>query len=152
MHARTKLICLACAAALALLAPAAAPSTAGASGAAGATSAINSVRAQYGLPALKPTTSLRSTSSGWASYMIRHDVFQHDYRPHVGRRFHVFGENIAIFFGGHGGPRTVVQAWLHSAPHRRIMLSRTFRYIGVGTATGTFQGHRARTWVARFGR
>jgi uncharacterized protein YkwD len=40
------------------------------------------------------------------------------------------GENLAWRIGCE--PGAIVSMWLHSAPHRKIMLSRSFRRIGVG--------------------
>jgi uncharacterized protein YkwD len=45
----------------------------------------------------------------------------------------MYGENLAYAVGGCDG-RTVVHMWLGSSPHRHIMLSRSFRKVGVGIA------------------
>jgi uncharacterized protein YkwD len=54
--------------------------------------------------------------------------------------------------GRPGGIGALVRAWLASPVHREIILSGVYRYIGIGWATGRFQGRRATVWVVRFGR
>lgn len=129
--------------------PAAAPSAAGATT---VTGLINQVRVSHGLRPLRPVTSLRNSSHAWAAKMIRYDFFAHASRPAVARRFHIFGENIGLTFGRRGSPRRIVRMWLHSPPHRHLIFSPTWRYIGAGSVAGRFRGRRARAWVLRFGR
>ena len=51
-----------------------------------------------------------------------------------------FGENIA--WGSHelGTPDAIVNAWMHSPPHRANILNRDFKEIGVGFSVGTPSG------------
>lgn len=46
------------------------------------------------------------------------------------------GENIAWASAGRATARTIVRGWMKSPAHRRIILTRSFRDIGMGTATG----------------
>jgi uncharacterized protein YkwD len=129
--------------------PVAAPATAGAST---VTGLINRVRMHHGLRPLRPLSALRNSSHAWARRMMSYGFFAHASRPAVARRFHIFGENIGITFG-RTSPVRIVRMWMHSPPHRTLILSGTWRYIGAGSVGGTWQGHRhARTWVLRFGR
>jgi len=41
------------------------------------------------------------------------------------------GENTAWGTSADGTPASIVQAWLHSPPHRAIMLDPRFRYTGI---------------------
>jgi uncharacterized protein YkwD len=69
-----------------------------------------------------------------------------------GRPDWAIGENLAWHTGA-ASPRTIVRAWLRSAPHRRIMLDPAFRVVGIGTAPGT-PTHRSaagKTYTADFG-
>jgi hypothetical protein len=49
------------------------------------------------------------------------------------------GENIAWGTGDLSTPRSIVQAWMNSPPHRENILDRTFRDIGLGVAVGVPQ-------------
>ncbi len=54
-------------------------------------------------------------------------------------RARVIGETIIAAPRGRAlGPRTVVRAWLHSPPHRRELLSRRFRRVGVARVRGPY--------------
>jgi uncharacterized protein YkwD len=46
---------------------------------------------------------------------------------------------------------TAVAAWLHSPPHRRVLLDQTYRLVGVGVADGTPFGMPGGTFTADFG-
>ena len=62
------------------------------------------------------------------------------------------GENIAWGTGPLGDPRSTMQAWLRSPPHRANILSRSFDQIGVGLKGGTLDGYEgAAVWVQHFG-
>jgi uncharacterized protein YkwD len=41
--------------------------------------------------------------------------------------------------------------WLRSSGHAALILNRSFRYVGVGPARGSFGGGPATIWVAHFG-
>jgi uncharacterized protein YkwD len=43
-----------------------------------------------------------------------------------------YGENIAYGTDGKGTPAEIVDAWMHSPPHRSAILSGTFKEMGVG--------------------
>jgi len=49
-------------------------------------------------------------------------------------------ENIAGGQGRRGKPRAIVSAWMHSSGHRRNILERSFRHIGVGVVNGSPKG------------
>ena len=50
------------------------------------------------------------------------------------------GENIAWGSGSLGSPEGIVSQWMHSAPHRRIILTAGLHRVGLGIASGTFDG------------
>jgi len=117
---------------------------------------INDARADRGLHALRSCAALSGAARAHSVDMIRHDYFAHSSLSGagVGRRARragygvsgcsqwSVGEVIAWGSGVRGGPRAVFKAWMHSAPHRSIILGRRWRDIGVGCARGTFQGIR----------
>src|SRR3954469_17038922 len=63
------------------------------------------------------------------------------------------GENIAWGTGTFGTPRSIMNAWLHSAGHRENILTAAFRELGVGyLADRSFQGYAgAALWSQQFG-
>ncbi|HET6831256.1 MAG TPA: CAP domain-containing protein [Solirubrobacterales bacterium] len=63
-------------------------------------------------------------------------------------------ENIAFGSGGAGTPRSIVDAWMHSAGHRANILNGSYRHIGVGVTSGTPAAGRQRdaaTYTTDFG-
>ena len=55
--------------------------------------------------------------------------------------------------GGQVTPAARVAGWMRSRPHRRLLLSRGFREVGIGIAAGSPDGSRAGyTYAAELGR
>lgn len=110
---------------------------------------VNAVRKANGLPPLKINLRLRAAAQAHARDMIGRGYFAHNspdgqtptaraaragyVRPNV--RAWRIGENIGYGTGSSGTPRAIVQAWMHSPPHRKILLDRGFREGGGGIAT-----------------
>jgi uncharacterized protein YkwD len=63
------------------------------------------------------------------------------------------GETLAWGLGAQATPAGTVAAWMHSPPHRAVLLARGFREVGLG-ATGGVPGNRGAgvTYVGEFGR
>jgi uncharacterized protein YkwD len=100
---------------------------------AGIIRALNSARASYGLPRLRTNRALARAADAHSRTMRRTNRVGHgDVAKRVRRyvRTRKVGENLAWMEGCDAA--AVVNMWLHSAPHRKIMLSRSFRRIGVG--------------------
>lgn len=72
-----------------------------------------------------------------------------------GARRWVVGENLAWGAGSRSTPRSIVRAWMGSAGHRRNILDRRFREIGIGVAfsapVGEVDGPSA-TYTTTFGK
>ncbi|MGK2956011.1 MAG: CAP domain-containing protein [Solirubrobacterales bacterium] len=63
------------------------------------------------------------------------------------------GENIAWGSGSYGSSRSIFRAWMKSPGHRRAILSRVYRDLGIGLKVGTLNDvPKARVWVQHFGR
>lgn len=62
-------------------------------------------------------------------------------------------ENIAWGVKSEGKPVKVVRAWMHSRSHRRAILSRTYRDMGIGFVRGTpaYGGRYGATYTVDFG-
>jgi uncharacterized protein YkwD len=65
-----------------------------------------------------------------------------------GYLFRYAGENLAVNFDESGD---VVEAWLASPSHRLNIMKREYTDIGIGMATGTYQGRTAVFVVQMFG-
>jgi uncharacterized protein YkwD len=104
---------------------------------------INTYRAQNGLPALKVSVALTKASDWMSNNMASNDNFDHTdtLNRNFSKRISAFGykgstrgENIA---GGTDGSAAAMFAlWKGSAPHRKNMLSRSYKVIGIGRAYG----------------
>ena len=70
----------------------------------------------------------------------------------AGYRYAMFGENLFAGTWGRIAARDVVSAWLQSPPHRRTLLMRGFRDLGVAPvrAGGLFGDSDAVVWTATF--
>ena len=71
---------------------------------------------------------------------------------YLGRCAWSVGETLAWGSGTESSPRSRVQAWMHSSPHRAVLLGRSFREAGIG-AVGGVPGNPSTgvTYVGEFG-
>ncbi len=149
MRRTSVLAALACAA---LLLPATAQARVKSNPAHAVVERVNNYRAAHGLHKLKLSRSLSRSSYAYARHLMRADRFGHSSRIRASGRFHLLGENLAFSWGRRRSSRIPVRGWVHSAPHRAVMLNRSFRYVGVGRVAGRFGSRRATIWVLQAGR
>jgi uncharacterized protein YkwD len=113
---------------------------------------LNLERRVSSLPPLAEQSQLSQASSGYSADMVARQFFDHvspDGKTLVDRLTAVgylgsvdtwaAGENIAWGTGDLSTPRSIVQAWMNSPPHRENILDTTFREIGLGIAAGVPQ-------------
>jgi uncharacterized protein YkwD len=136
-------------------APASAARCAGASAAPGALSGaarrhavvceINRVRGRRGLAPVAVDARLTRMAGRYASAMVSHGFFSHvgPGGATLGARLRAAGylgrsagEVLAWGQGRYASPRAAVRSWLHSPPHRRVLLGRHYRDVGVGVTLG----------------
>jgi uncharacterized protein YkwD len=113
--------------------------------------ALNAVRAQHGLASFRGSPSLHRSASAYARWMLRAKYFGHLSRIRASGRFARLGEALAWHSGRRARVARTVRGWMHSPPHRALILHPAFRWIGAGMARGRLQGRRATTWVLHFG-
>jgi uncharacterized protein YkwD len=107
---------------------------------------INAERAKHGLRPLRLAPSLRRVAGSHTRYMARVERLRHESADgtsatrRIRRATHLRRTGEAIAFAA--SARALVEAWMASPPHRRLLLSRSFRMIGVGVARGSFQSYR----------
>lgn len=132
---------------------------------------INRIRRRHHLRALRPMRSLRVAATGFAAEMVGRSFFAHvgpdgDLVARLRRTGFIrrnvawtVGENLAWGVGAAARPASIVNAWMHSGPHRRNLLAREFRRIGLGVTVGVpvasaaaaAKAQGGATYVADFG-
>jgi uncharacterized protein YkwD len=113
---------------------------------------VNDYRAAHGVRKVRFSRTLAHSAQAYSTYMLRHGYFGHASHIHASRRFHMLGEIIEMHRGLQAGVSTAFSAWLHSPPHRSVILMRQFKLAGAGFVSGRFQGHRETIWTMHFGR
>jgi uncharacterized protein YkwD len=106
---------------------------------------INVERARAGVSALHADRRLARAASGFSSAMVREGFFDHvspdgstlsSRARGAGYSGRALGETIGWGSGDLATPAAIVDAWMHSPPHRAVMLDRDFRRVGIGVETG----------------
>ncbi|MDA0181813.1 CAP domain-containing protein [Solirubrobacter phytolaccae] len=100
---------------------------------AGIVRAMNDYRAQHGLPKLHQQRGFARAADVHSAKMLRENKMAHDQygkrvRRYV-RRVKRVGETLAWM--SRCSPSAVVAMWAKSSSHRHVMLSRSFRRVGV---------------------
>jgi uncharacterized protein YkwD len=125
---------------------------------------INRVRRGHGLRPVAANARLNRMASRFARTMVARGFFSHvgpggatlgARLRAAGYRGRAAGEVLAWGQGRHATPRAAVRSWLHSPPHRRVLLGRSYRDVGVGVALGSPFGGGTRssaTYAASLGR
>jgi len=124
---------------------------------------VNRVRASHGLPRVRVVVTLSQSANLRAQAIVRCRQFSHTpcgqsftapFRAagYARGRYSV-GENLA-WASGAASPEQAVRIWLASPAHRRILLTRSWRDLGVAIvgANGLFGAGATTVWVAQFGR
>lgn len=125
---------------------------------------VNSVRTSHGISAVRRSNVLARSARLKATAIIRCRQFSHTpcgqsfgsvFRA-VGyaRGSYAVGENLAWGSGMYASAEHTVGGWLRSPAHRNVLLSRTWREVGVSAVgvTGLFAPGATTIWVAQFGR
>ena len=126
---------------------------------------INLERRAYERPPLAVQVDLAQAAKQQASDMARLGFFSHvtpSGRTMVDRLRSVgyltrdagpwwAGEVLAWGTGALGTPAAIVDAWMRSPGHRRVLLGRVYREVGVGVARGTPVGRPGATYAAELG-
>jgi len=125
---------------------------------------LNEQRRANGLHALKLDGKLGRAAAGHARDMVAKRYFAHDSKSGASfgtrikrtgwtrsRRSYTMGENIGWGGGELSTPRAMVRGWMNSSGHKANILSRQFRYIGIGIANGAPTGGSGATYATDFG-
>ena len=113
--------------------------------------AINRSRAAHGLRAMRANRRLARAADVHSRSMLRSDYFSHGAFSARVRRYVSYrriGETIAM--RTRCSARGFVRMWLNSPPHRAVLLSRSYRRVGVGRRVGRLGARRACLVTADF--
>ena len=128
--------------------------------------AINKQRRKHGLHGLDTKRALRKAGKRHSKYMKSHRCFAHqcagemDLIGRINRTSYLpcnctwrVGETIAWGARGRGTPHAIVNAWMHSPPHRQVLMDRQLKQVGIGLVWGSPSNpnSRAATYTADFG-
>ena len=113
--------------------------------------AVNDARADHGLKPLRRAPRLTRSARAYARWMLRADYFGHRRRIRTRARFRRLGETLSLHTGRRPRMRATLRGWLRSPPHRRLILSKQFRWIGAGHARGRMHRRPSTTWVLHLG-
>lgn len=111
---------------------------------------INQRRSAHGLRAVRPHRVLRRAGIRHSRAMVQQGFFDHTWPSGLtfltrikqsgfmrGARDWFVGENLVWGSGSKSTPRALIVAWMGSPPHRRNLLQKRFRRIGVAAVRGT---------------
>lgn len=117
----------------------------------------NEERSDVAAAPLRRNSTLDQAAQLKANHMAKNSYFAH-YAPdgtspwywfdQTGYTYAHAGENLAVHFSDSD---EVVEAWMNSPSHRANIVDKKFTEIGVGTAKGTYQGHKTVYVVQLFG-
>jgi uncharacterized protein YkwD len=125
----------------------------------------NQVRAANGLPALKDNPKLRKAAVAHSSAMVSQGYFDHSspsgdtFVDRIVGAGYVkrnggwsLGENLAWGTGDLSTPAGVMNAWMNSAGHKKNILTKAYREVGIGIRLGVpSDGGVGTTITADFG-
>jgi uncharacterized protein YkwD len=119
---------------------------------------VNAERRKAGVPPLKPNPALDAAAQRHAGDMLARAYFAHE-SPEgktvreraraAGYDWRAIGENIAE---GQLSVAEVMETWMNSPGHRRNILDKSFKELGVGLALGRSGDGFQVEWVQTFGR
>ncbi|MEY2513542.1 MAG: hypothetical protein QOJ89_900 [bacterium] len=129
---------------------------------------VNRVRAIHGASALRASRPLTSAATAHSAEMVARSYFSHASPDGSGVRHRairsgyvrsshktLLDETIAWGSGKFASPNQLVESFLESAPHRRALLGRAYRDLGIGLVLGAPDrnaGGPAATLTLDFGR
>jgi uncharacterized protein YkwD len=130
---------------------------------------LNVERHSRALAPLTASGQLGKAAQNYSVSMVRHSFFDHvspsgstlSSRVRGGTsylgggvRSWSLGENLGWGSGVLATPKQIVRSWMHSGAHRRNIVHRRFRHVGIGVASGApddVRGLPAATYTTDFG-
>ena len=124
---------------------------------------VNAVRHQHGLNRVYVCPGLRTIARNHSRDMLRHRYFSHTgsrgatfrariLRSRFTRRGTWWAGETLAWTSSRTSSWRLLSLWMHSAPHRAVILSPQARCVGIGRAVGTYHGYSgANLWTADWG-
>jgi uncharacterized protein YkwD len=112
---------------------------------------LNVIRRANGLAELRASDSLHRSSTRYARHMIENDYFGHAARIAVSSAFGRAGETLELHAGWNADPAQTITEWMNSPAHRTVLLSSSYRWVGMGIARGRIDSRLVTVWVAHVG-
>jgi uncharacterized protein YkwD len=112
---------------------------------------LNQVRRANGLAQLRASESLHRSSTRYAKHMIGAEYFGHASHIAASSAFGRVGETLELHSGWHADASQTIDEWMNSPAHRAVLLSPSFRYVGMGIAHGRLGSRLVTVWVAHVG-
>lgn len=112
---------------------------------------INDFRKANGRSPLRFSPSLDRSAQRQARWVLDEDRFSHRSSIHASPRFDRLGEVLEIHPSGRPRIAFAVRAWGRSPGHRRVLLDRSYDYVGPGRSVGDFRGREATVWAVQVG-
>jgi uncharacterized protein YkwD len=112
---------------------------------------VNQTRRSSGLPTLRTSEALVGSARSYARHMLKNDYFGHLSSIQAGGNFLFLGETLEWHSGWRPRVARAFSIWMASPPHRAVLMSPTFRFIGTGRVRGRWGTRRATAWVAHLG-
>ncbi len=120
---------------------------------------INRVRRTHHLRAVKLTAPLAKVARRHSSLMLKHDALTHSSfdgssfstrLARAGKR-KTYGETLAWApDGAHVNAKALLKLWMHSAPHRKVLMNGKLRRVGVGRVRGQMGAQSGNAITADF--
>jgi uncharacterized protein YkwD len=108
---------------------------------------LNQIRTQHNLSPLTASTPLQNAARAHSANMLQHSYFDHNgpdgtWDARIARylKSPLTGETIAWGSGSYGSATGIVSMWMHSPPHRAIILTPGLHRIGLALALGNYDG------------
>lgn len=115
---------------------------------------VNRTRVNHGLHRLRMSAKLERASRSHSREMVKYGFFSHDSHSgesfgarlirfgfaQTGCTFWKVGEDIAYGAGSAGSGKAIFKAWMNSPAHKAVILTKSFRRVGIGRAKGSYSG------------
>ncbi len=115
---------------------------------------VNHARSSRGLAKVKVVRPLDRAALSHSRDMIARDYFSHSSLAGAsiatrarsagystsGCSQWAVGEVIALGSSSRGTPRSIFKSWMRSSAHRRVILTKRWRDVGIGCARGAYRG------------
>lgn len=126
----------------------------------------NKTRAERDKPRLCIQQQLQKAARGHSADMIRKDYFSHDSQDGTtfeervkregytskGMSVYRIGENLGWGSGAQSSPESIHKAWMKSDGHRKNLLNKGFKQVGIGVTAGEYKSYKdSKMYTVDFG-